>query len=146
MTELKAKLRIGQTVLVDESKNPCTIRELRENHARLDYIREDTGNPHCSLVEYDRITPLEPDDVKLSDVFKYVITDDLIEVFKDMLLSLEIGDDIGSTSILHEEFRSRMINYGWIEKSDLEKTVNDELEERGKPREYVFTDVIQPLD
>ena len=52
----KEELRIGQTVFVDASKNPCTIKELRENHARLDYIREDTGKPHCSLVEYDRIT------------------------------------------------------------------------------------------
>lgn len=54
----KEQLRIGNLVQLHDYKKHATITELREFRCRLTYVREDTGEPHTSLVEYDSINPI----------------------------------------------------------------------------------------
>ncbi len=55
--ELKRQFRIGETVVVDGSSQPCCVIENdKKNHVRVWYIRKDTGLPHASLVERIRVT------------------------------------------------------------------------------------------
>lgn len=61
---------------------------------------------------------------------KCIITDDFIDVLTDILVTLETGGDVQSTCIYHEEFKSRMITYGWVDEKDLKIRVEEELLEQ----------------
>lgn len=121
----KTELRIGQTVFVDNSENPCTIKELRENHARLDYIREDTGKPHCSLVEYERITlgksPLVKANNMREDLEKIILskvikerTEEQIKCGSYEILEggiIELAKDLEALKLQEETYQVRDGNY-----------------------------------
>ena len=47
------ELRIGN--LVNFNDTIATVLELRENHARIEYMRSDTGMRYSTLVEYGRL-------------------------------------------------------------------------------------------
>lgn len=51
---MKAELKIGNLVNINGAI--AKVLELRENHARIEYIRSDTGNRHVSLVEYGKLS------------------------------------------------------------------------------------------
>jgi hypothetical protein len=59
---------------VDFNGNIAKIFEIRENHARIEYIRSDTGLKHSTLVEYDRLDPITLTD-ELLVKFGFVMTD-----------------------------------------------------------------------
>lgn len=50
---MKSELKIGN--LVDFNGTISTVLELRENHARIEYVRSDTGMRYSTLVEYYRL-------------------------------------------------------------------------------------------
>ena len=66
---------------------------------------------------------------------QFLVTDDLVEVLTDMLVCLESGNDLGATSILHEEFRDRMIQYKWIDKDVLSGKTKIRLKEKAEEME-----------
>ena len=63
---------------------------------------------------------------------KYILTDDLVEVLTDILMALEMGDSIESTSVYHDELKGRLINYQWVDEEELDRRVKEELAERAK--------------
>ena len=52
-------LRIGNLVGTDLKNTHCTVVEIRHSVVSLRYIRSDNNEPHQSMVEYDRLTPIE---------------------------------------------------------------------------------------
>lgn len=58
MIEVK-QLRIGSLVQIVNHTEHVKVLELRQNAARVEYIRPDTGQPHISLIEYRDLQPIE---------------------------------------------------------------------------------------
>ena len=50
------ELRRGN--LVDFNGTNAKILEIRQNHARIEYTRSDTGLRYSALVDYDRLNPI----------------------------------------------------------------------------------------
>ena len=54
------KLRIGNLVETDSSEgNIKTVVEIKHKMASVKYIRTDTNEPHQSMVDYERLVPIE---------------------------------------------------------------------------------------
>lgn len=51
---MKDVLKIGS--IVDFNGTIAKVLELRENHARIEYIRSDNGKRHAPLVEYGKLS------------------------------------------------------------------------------------------
>lgn len=56
-------IRIGDIVSVD-NLTECKVIEIKENHLRVEYIREDTQLPHRPLIEIERISPVHVYDME----------------------------------------------------------------------------------
>lgn len=52
------ELRIGNYIYIDSRDELRTIVEIRHTMVSVKYIRSDTNQPHQSMVEYDRLTPI----------------------------------------------------------------------------------------
>ena len=52
------ELRKGNLVYTDKNDSVKTIVEIRHTCVSLKYIRSDTGTPHQSMVDYDRLIPI----------------------------------------------------------------------------------------
>jgi len=56
--------RIGNFVSID-NMTECKVVEIKEQHLRVEYIREDTQKPHRPLIEIERIFPIQLSEEKL---------------------------------------------------------------------------------
>ena len=54
----KEELRVGNHVNTDSKSELRTVVEIRHSVVSVKYIRSDTNQPHQSMVEYDRLTPI----------------------------------------------------------------------------------------
>jgi hypothetical protein len=62
---MKNELRIGNWMYVDDMKNNHIISQIRETMVNVEYIRIDTNEPHCSLIDIDRLKPILINDILL---------------------------------------------------------------------------------
>jgi hypothetical protein len=53
-----SELKIGNYINTDAKDELRTVVEIRHNTVSVKYIRSDTNQPHQSMVEYDRLTPI----------------------------------------------------------------------------------------
>ena len=52
-------LRIGNIVQDTINSTLCTVFEVKENHARCQYIRADTGETHVSIIHKEGLSPIK---------------------------------------------------------------------------------------